>query len=402
MHNLLLGTGKHALSVWIKLEIIQPHQYDQLQEMVDAISFPSDIGRIPYKIASGFSGFTADQWRTWIVILSPIILKEILPPVHYRCWSFVEACYLLCCRSVSLRSVDKADDLLLEFCTTFVNLYGADFSTANMHMHCHLKESIVDYGSVYSFWLFSFERFNGLLGAIPSNKRSIEPQLMKRFVCDQQLHSESLVSELDASNTREILSSFHVLKGSVSQQTNSETIHSLSSILSTVQYSILGTTVEDVLETDSFTLLSSRYSAEEPTFVKCLRMYQKIGAVLYNDRIHGSSQSRRFKASHILAKHPLTGGYRAAQINYFCLHKVVIKVGTQEQTVTQICAAVSWYDLHPEQWFCKPALVFCKHFQSDSFVFLPDIACRLATCIKSVKFSYGHECVLCVVPVESF
>ena len=118
MHNLLLGTGKHALNVWIKLEIIRPHQYDQLQEMVDAFSFPSDIVRIPYKITSGFSGFTADQW-TWIVILSPIILKEILPPVHYRCWSFVEACYLLCCRLVSLRSVDKADDLLLEFCTTF-------------------------------------------------------------------------------------------------------------------------------------------------------------------------------------------------------------------------------------------------------------------------------------------
>ena len=128
----------------------------------------------------------------------------------------------------------------------------------------------------YSFWLFSFECFNGLLGAIPSNKRSIEPQLMKRFVCDQQLHSESLVSELDASNTREILSSFHVLKGSVSQQTNSETIHSLSSILSTVQYSILGTTVEDVLETDSFTLLSSRYSAEAPTLLNAYACIKKL------------------------------------------------------------------------------------------------------------------------------
>lgn len=150
------------------------------------------------------------------------------------------------------------------------------------------------------------------------------------------------------------------------------------------------------------TALSSRHSAEEPTFVKCLRIYQKVGAVLYNDHIYGSSRSRRFKASHVLAKHPLTG-YRAAQINYFCLHKVVIKVGMQEQTITQVCAAVSWYDLHPEQqWFCKPAMVFCKHFHSDSFVFLPDITCRLATCIKSVKFSYGHESVLCVVPVESF
>lgn len=87
---------------------------------------------------------------------------------------------------------------------------------------------------------------------------------------------------------------------------------------------------------------------------------KKVGAVLYNGRICGSSRWRQLKASHGLAKHPLTG-YRAAQVNYFCIHKVVIKVGTQERTVIQICAAVSWYDLHQEQqWFCK---VFCKHFQ---------------------------------------
>ena len=155
-----------------------------------------------------------------------------------------------------------------------------------MHMHCHLKESIIDYVPVYSFWLFSFKRFNGLLGSISSNKRSIEPQLMKRFMCDQQLHSESLVSELDASNTCVILSSFHDLKGSVSQQTDSEATNSLSSVLTTVQYSVLGPTVEDVLETNSYTLLSTRYSVEEPTsFVKCLRLYQRVSAVLYNSRI---------------------------------------------------------------------------------------------------------------------
>ena len=85
MHNLLLGTGKHALSVWIKLEIIRPCQYDEIQQIIDTFSFPSDIGRITYTVVSSFSGFTADQWRTWIMILSPIILKEILPPLHYRC-----------------------------------------------------------------------------------------------------------------------------------------------------------------------------------------------------------------------------------------------------------------------------------------------------------------------------
>ena len=53
-----------------------------------------------------------------------------------------------------------------------------------MHMHCHLKSVILDFGPVYAFWLFSFERFNGILGNQPSNNRSIEIQLMKRFQHD--------------------------------------------------------------------------------------------------------------------------------------------------------------------------------------------------------------------------
>lgn len=97
MHNLLLGTAKHALSMWIQQELISPAQCNKIQEIVDSFSFPSDIGRIPYKITSGFSGFTADQWRTWTVILSPVVLKGILPLEHYSCWSlFVEACFYLC------------------------------------------------------------------------------------------------------------------------------------------------------------------------------------------------------------------------------------------------------------------------------------------------------------------
>ena len=34
------------------------------------------------------------------------------------------------------------------------------------------------------FWLFSFERYNGILGKQPSNNRSIEPQLMHSFLRD--------------------------------------------------------------------------------------------------------------------------------------------------------------------------------------------------------------------------
>jgi hypothetical protein len=51
-------------------------------------------------------------------------------------------------------------------------------------MQCHLAECVRDFGPIASFWCFSFERFNGLLGDLPTNNRSIELQVMKRFISD--------------------------------------------------------------------------------------------------------------------------------------------------------------------------------------------------------------------------
>ena len=53
-----------------------------------------------------------------------------------------------------------------------------------MHLHAHLKEMILDYGPSQELWLFSFERYNGLLGKQPTNNRAIEPQLMQTFLRD--------------------------------------------------------------------------------------------------------------------------------------------------------------------------------------------------------------------------
>ena len=51
-------------------------------------------------------------------------------------------------------------------------------------MHLHLAECLYDFGPLHGFWLYSFERYNGLLGKQPTNNRSIELQLIKRFLKD--------------------------------------------------------------------------------------------------------------------------------------------------------------------------------------------------------------------------
>ena len=120
-------------------------------------------------------------------------LHGLLPDKEYAHWSlFVEACSILCSRVISHSAIDIAHSLLLKFCEEFGQVYGNQAINMNQHLHCHLKECLIDYGPVYSFWLFSFERQNGILGSFPTNNHNIEPQLMKKFVLMWQLKYSKL------------------------------------------------------------------------------------------------------------------------------------------------------------------------------------------------------------------
>ena len=185
MHNLFLRTGKRMLSVWIELQLLNKAHFHQIQQFFDSIVLPSDVGRIPCKIDSGFSGFKADQFKTWITVYSIPALHQILPNEHIECWRhFVLACRILCKQSLSTTDITLADTLLVQFCKRVERIYGENVITPNMHLHGHLKDVVLDYGPVQGFWCFSFEQYNGVLGKQPTNNRAIESQLLQQFLLD--------------------------------------------------------------------------------------------------------------------------------------------------------------------------------------------------------------------------
>lgn len=85
MHNLLLGTAKRMVEVWKTLNILSSAYFDNIQERVNGFVTPSDMGRLPGKISSGFSSFTAEQWRNWTMYYSLVSLKDMIPHAHYNC-----------------------------------------------------------------------------------------------------------------------------------------------------------------------------------------------------------------------------------------------------------------------------------------------------------------------------
>ena len=85
----------------------------------------------------------------------------------------------------------KADALLFDFCKSFEQLYGKLSVTPNMHLWCHLKDSLLDFDPVYAFWLFSFERYNGEMAANITNNRSVEIQCMQKFITIAHVHPKN-------------------------------------------------------------------------------------------------------------------------------------------------------------------------------------------------------------------
>ena len=71
MHNLLLGTSKMMVEIWKTSGILSVKDFAVIQLRVDSFVCPSEVGRVPSKISSSFSGFTAEQWKNWTIYFSP-------------------------------------------------------------------------------------------------------------------------------------------------------------------------------------------------------------------------------------------------------------------------------------------------------------------------------------------
>ncbi|KAI7906168.1 uncharacterized protein BX663DRAFT_428879 [Cokeromyces recurvatus] len=137
-----------------------------------------------------------DEFRSWILVYSPILLKGRLTGEHMINWMrFVDANRILASPSITHYEVNQAHNLLVEFVRTNVMLYGEDFITPNMHFHLHIHQTIEDFGPLYSTWLYSFERTNGDIKAIDINyKEGLEFTYMEKYI--QQVHMQDYINIL--------------------------------------------------------------------------------------------------------------------------------------------------------------------------------------------------------------
>lgn len=64
MHNLFLGSGKHAFAVWVDNEILTKAKMIEIENNLKLFHVPSGIGQVPSSIASSYGSFTAASGKT--------------------------------------------------------------------------------------------------------------------------------------------------------------------------------------------------------------------------------------------------------------------------------------------------------------------------------------------------
>ena len=407
MHNLFLGSGKHLLRIWLEKNLISSSNFSQIQECVDKFVVPSDIGRLPRKIETGFSGFTADQFKNWIVFFSIPALYNILPREHLECWRhFVLACRILCQHSLSKDEVSLADALIMQFCKHVQILYGRSAVTPNMHMHAHLKEDILNYGPIYGFWLFSFERYNGILGNQPTNNRLPEPQLMERFIADNSAYTFQFPDEF-----REEFGSLCMLEPNLTGSL-SDTLTDVSSLYKLPSRSKYATFDDE--DKEHLKILFERLDSHLPSNFSVNSLFRKFLSITRKGKTIGYSRSREISVapSIVIAEwdsdlfgpppttvsdpwHP-SSKYRPVKIHYFAK----VTCNTEDEVKFLDIAHVSWHFPHPNQHkLGKPVEVWCpelfERYGVHSYLPINKIVSRCVYC----KMNVLGESVLIVVPL---
>lgn len=98
--------------------LLSNRQMNEIGADMDAVkkSIPTDFGRPPRNIFHHHNGYKAEEWSSWITLYSLPLLKDRLPSIYLKGWSFFVKAVQLCQKQkLSLHDQNEIRSLLLQF-----------------------------------------------------------------------------------------------------------------------------------------------------------------------------------------------------------------------------------------------------------------------------------------------
>ena len=103
-----------------------------MENQAKQIKLLANMNWIPYKISTGngFFGFTADQWKSFILIYAiPLMWGLLVTSDQNILANFIKTYSLLTCRIINIDMLSQAHDRLLQVALLIEENYGQEFIT---------------------------------------------------------------------------------------------------------------------------------------------------------------------------------------------------------------------------------------------------------------------------------
>ena len=222
-----------------------------------------------------------------------------------------------------------------------------------MHLHGYLRQCIEDFGPVYSFCCFSFERLNGILGSYHTNNHHISVQLMRHFSEGKIYAPENWPVDFTQEYLT-LLQRFNYNKGALMQTTLENEIRynknsEICQLPPIKECAFLAYELDD---------LQTLFSAERGSPHRVLVLYHRCSAIMLKTQTHsshvlGAKNSRHSRSSQVLCQRNDCEDIGLAEVHFFAWCNVKNDYGEQH---TLWMAEVSWYMPHNcLVWYGIPA-----------------------------------------------
>ena len=193
MHSVCLGVVRQFTNLWLDGKYsaeeyhLLPDQMRQIDSALCEIKPPSEVRRNPRPLSER-AFWKATEWRAFLLLYSPVVMKDFLPRRFYKHWMLLAfALHILLSSVTTQDQVNCAELCLVQFVAQIPQLYGIEHCSYNSHLLVHLAQSVRDWGSLWANSAFVYEDANGKLLDLFNGTQAVPCQIFKYFFAQQRL-----------------------------------------------------------------------------------------------------------------------------------------------------------------------------------------------------------------------
>lgn len=164
MHMICIGVAKKLIRLWIsgplKTRCLSSHKIKNVSKSLLNIRnfIPKEFARRPREIQD-FAQWKATELRQFLLYTGPVILKKELNSVIFSNFLTLHIAVRILCQKSTVEYIEYADKLLKHFVECFINIYGPEFASHNIHGLLHITDCVKQFGPLDTFSAFPFENF---------------------------------------------------------------------------------------------------------------------------------------------------------------------------------------------------------------------------------------------------